>query len=258
MKIHTTAIVDSHAEIGDDVEIGPFTIIENDVQIAAECKIGSHALIASGTRLGKGCLIHHGAVLGTLPQDLKFRGEKTTLEIGDYTTIREYATLNRGTTDHWKTVIGNNCLLMAYSHVAHDCVIGNNVIIANSVNMAGHVTIEEFVGIGGLVPIHQFVKIGRHSFIAGGCKVPKDIPPYILALGEPIRYGGLNVIGLRRRGFNPEILNLIKKAYRFIFQSKLLLSEALRKIEEELQPVAEIQHIITFFRSCERGVIRKT
>jgi len=147
---------------------------------------------------------------------------------------------------------------MAYTHVAHDCVIGDNVILANCVNMAGHVTVEEFVGIGGLVPIHQFVKIGRYSFIAGGCKVPKDIPPYILALGEPIRYGGLNVIGLRRRGFSPEVLNLIKKAYRFIFQSKLLLNEALLKIENELQPIAEIQNILTFFRSCERGVIRKT
>jgi UDP-N-acetylglucosamine acyltransferase len=258
MKVHSTAIVDSKAEIGNDVEIGPFTVVEDDVKISDGCKIGSQVMIAAGTRLGKECLIHHGAVLGTRPQDLKFKGEKTTLEIGDHTTIREYATLNRGTTDHWKTVVGSNCLLMAYAHVAHDCVIGDNVILANCVNMAGHVTVEEFVSIGGLVPIHQFVKIGRHSFIAGGCKVPKDIPPYILALGEPIRYGGLNVIGLRRRGFSPEVLSLIKKAYRFIFQSKLLLNEALQKIESELQPIAEIQNILTFFRSCERGVIRKT
>jgi len=258
MKIHSTAIVSPGSEIGNNVEIGPFTIVEEDVQIADGCKVSSHALLAAGTRLGKECIIHHGAVLGTLPQDLKFKGEKTTLEIGEKTTVREYATLNRGTTDHWKTVIGNNCLLMAYSHVAHDCTIGNNVVIANSVNMAGHVTVEDFVGIGGLVPIHQFVKIGQHSFIAGGCKVPKDIPPYVLALGEPIRYGGLNIIGLRRRGFPSPVITLIKKAYRFIFQSKLLLQESLKKIEDELEPIAEIQHILTFFRSCERGVIRKT
>jgi UDP-N-acetylglucosamine acyltransferase len=258
MKIHSSAIINPGSEIGDNVEIGPFTIVEEDVVIAEGCRIGSHALISSGTRLGKECIIHHGAVLGTLPQDLKFKEEKTTLEIGERTTVREYATLNRGTTDHWKTVIGSNCLLMAYSHVAHDCTIGDNVVIANSVNMAGHVTIEDFVGIGGLVPIHQFVKIGRHAFIAGACKVPKDIPPYILALGEPIRYGGLNIIGLRRRGFTPPVLTLIKKAYRFVFQSKLLLQEALKKIEDELEPIQEIQHILTFFRSCERGVIRKT
>lgn len=257
MSIHSSAIINPGAEITGQVEIGPFTIVEEDVQIAADCRIGSNVLIAAGTRLGKGCTVHHGAVLGTRPQDLKFKGEKTTLEIGENTTIREFATLNRGTTDHWKTVIGSNCLLMAYSHVAHDCNIGNNVIIANSVNMAGHVTVEEFVGIGGLVPIHQFVKIGRHSFIGGGCKVPKDIPPYILALGEPIRYGGLNVTGLRRRGFTPEVLSLIKKAYRLIFQSKLLLQEAIQKIQDELKPIAEIQNIINFFNSSERGVIRK-
>ena len=258
MSFHSSAIINPGAEIADDVEIGPFTVVEDDVRIAAGCKIGSHVLLAAGTRLGKGCIIHHGAVLGTNPQDLKFKGEKTTLEIGENTTVREYATLNRGTTDHWKTVIGSNCLLMAYSHVAHDCIIGNNTIIANSVNMAGHVSVGDFVGIGGLVPIHQFVKIGSHCFIAGGCKVPKDIPPYILALGEPIRYGGLNVIGLRRRGFTPETMQQIKKAYRFLFQSKLLLKEALQKIEDELPPGPEIQYILSFIKSCERGVIRKT
>ncbi len=165
--IHATAIVSVNARVEDNVEIGPFTIIEDDVNIGSGTKVGSNVLIASGTRIGSDCNIFNGAVLGTVPQDLKFGGEKTTLEIGNNTTIREFATLNRGTTDHMKTVIGDNCLLMAYSHVAHDCVLGNNVILANSVNMAGHVTIEDYVGVGGLTPIHQFVKIGKHTFIGG-------------------------------------------------------------------------------------------
>jgi len=256
MSIHQTAIIDSGAEFGKNVSVGPYTIIENDVVIADDAQIASHVLIASGTRIGSGTKVHHGAVLGTLPQDLKFKDEKTTLEIGKNTTIREFATLNRGTSDHWKTIVGDNCLLMAYSHVAHDCTIGNNVIIANSVNMAGHVTIEDFVGIGGLCPIHQFVRIGTHSFIGGGYRVPKDIPPYILAMGEPIRYGGLNSVGLTRRGFSADILEMIKKAYRIIYRSNLLLKDALDKIEKEMNHSHDVMYLVNFFRNSERGVIR--
>ena len=255
-EIHKTAIVEASAELADDVSVGPYTIIEGDVRIDAGTQIGPHVLLASGTRIGKNCRVSNGAVLGTQPQDLKFAGEKTTLEIGDNTTIREFATVNRGTTDHWKTVIGENCLLMAYSHVAHDCTIGNNVILANVVNLAGHVTIDDFVGVGGVTPIHQFVHIGRHAFIGGGFRVPKDIPPFILAMGEPLRFGGLNSVGLKRRGFSDDLLAKIKKAYRIIYNSKLLLVDALKKVEDEIEPVEEITYLVSFFRDSERGVIR--
>lgn len=255
MKIHKTALVDSKAELGKDVAIGPFTVVEEDVIIDEGTKIASNVLIASGARIGKKCSIHHGAVLSTLPQDLKFGGEKTTLEIGDETTIREYATLNRGTVDKWKTVVGNNCLLMAYSHIAHDCQLGNNVIIANSVNMAGHIIIEDFVGVGGITPIHQFVRIGKHSFIGGGFRVPKDVPPFILAIGEPLRYGGLNSVGLKRRGFQQNALSALKKAFKILFRSNLNVTNALKKIEDEVEPFEEVKYLISFIRESERGII---
>lgn len=255
-EIHKTAIIHPNAEIADDVQIGPFTIVEDDVKIGAGSQIASNVLLATGTRIGERCRIFNGAVLGTVPQDLKFGGEKTTLEIGNGTTIREFATLNRGTTDHWKTVVGENCLLMSYSHVAHDCQVGNNVILSNSVNMAGHVTIDDFVGVGGLTPIHQFVRIGKYSFIGGGIRVPKDVPPYILAVDDPARFGGLNVVGLRRRGFSEERIASIKKAYRFIYRSKLLLNDALKKVENELEPSEDLKYLVSFFRESERGVLR--
>jgi UDP-N-acetylglucosamine acyltransferase len=256
MEIHKTALVSSKAEIGNNVIIGPFAIIEDEVQIDDGSVIGSNVLIADGTKIGKNCKIFHGAVLGTVPQDLKFGGEKTTLEIGDNTTIREFVTMNRGTTDHWKTIVGSHCLFMAYSHVAHDCAIGNNVVIANSVNMAGHVTIEDFAGIGGICPIHQFVRIGKHTFIGGGYRIPKDVPPYILAMGEPLRYGGLNRIGLLRRGFTEETLRIIKNTYKIIYTSNLIVKEALKKVEDKIEPINEVKEILKFFRGSERGVIR--
>lgn len=256
MQIHSTAIVNAKAELGKNVCVGPYAIIEENVMIGDDCTIAANALIAAGTRLANNCKIHYGAVLGTIPQDLKFKDEKTTLEIGEQSTIREYATLNRGTTDHWRTIIGNNCLLMAYSHVAHDCSIGNNVIIANSVNIAGHVIIEDYVGVGGVVPIHQFVRIGKHSFVGGGYRVPKDVPPFILAMGEPLRYGGLNLVGLRRRGFEENTLSIIKKAFKIIYRTNLNLTDALTKIENELEQVNDLKYLVSFFRNSERGVIR--
>jgi UDP-N-acetylglucosamine acyltransferase len=256
MKIHKTAIVSPEAKIGNNVEIGPYSIIEDDVIIQDNTKILSNVLIASGTRIDKNCKIFHGAVLGTIPQDLKFAGEKTTLEIGSDTVIREYATLNRGTVDRRKTVIGSNCFIMAYAHIAHDCMIGNNVIIANAVNMAGHITIEDYVGIGGMVPIHQFVKIGTQTFIGGGYRVPKDVPPYILAAGEPLRYAGLNSVGLNRRGIRKDVQSALKKAYRYIYRSNLNLNEALDKIEQEIDPFDEIKHLVSFIKHSERGIIR--
>jgi UDP-N-acetylglucosamine acyltransferase len=256
MQIHSSAIINSKAEIGKNVSIGPYTIVEEDVLIADDCKIASNVILAAGTRLGNKCEVHHGAVLGTVPQDLKFKGEKTSLEIGEGTVIREYATLNRGTTDHWRTIVGKNCLLMTYSHIAHDCFIGNNVIISNSVNMAGHVVIEDYVGVGGITPIHQFVRIGKHSFIGGGYRVPKDVPPFILAMGEPLRFGGLNVVGLKRRGYDEKTLSLIKKAFKIIYRSKFNVADALNKIENDLELIEEIKYLVAFFRDSERGVIR--
>ena len=256
MDIHKTAIISSKSEIGNDVTIGPFTVIEDDVIIADGCEISSSVLIASGTRIGKNCKVFHSAVLGTVPQDLKFGGEKTTLEIGDNTTIREFATLNRGTEDRWKSIVGNNCLIMAYAHIAHDCHLSNNVIIANSVNMAGHVSIEDFVGIGGLCGVHQFVRIGKHAFIGGCSKVSKDVPPFVLAMGEPFRYAGLNRVGMTRGGFTEDTLNEIKNTYRIIFQSKHTVKDAIKKVEDEIEPISEVQDILKFIKDSERGIIR--
>jgi UDP-N-acetylglucosamine acyltransferase len=256
MNIHETALVHAKAELGKNVEIGPFTIIEDDVSIGEGTIIAAHVRIASGTRVGNACNIFQGAVLGSIPQDLKFAGEATTLEIGHNTTIREYATLNRGTSDRWKTVVGNDCLLMAYSHIAHDCILGDSVVIANSVNMAGHVIIEDYVGVGGITPIHQFVRIGKHSFIGGGYRVPKDVPPFILAMGEPLQYAGLNLVGLKRRGFKSKTLTALKAAYKIIYRHNLNLEDALNKIEQEIEQFEEVKYLVSFFRNSERGVIR--
>ena len=255
-KIHPTAIVDSKAELAENVEIGPFSVIENDVMIDDGTKIQSHSLIASGTRLGKNIFIGKGAVLGTQPQDLKFKNEKTYLEVGDSTVIREFATLNRGTSFSYKTVVGRNCFLMAYVHVAHDCIIGNNVIISNGVNMGGHVIIEDNVSIGGLSAIHQFVKLGQHCFVGGGLKITKDIPPYILAMGEPLQYGGTNYVGLSRRGFSEDVILEIKRAYKLIYKSEFTVSEAIKEIEEKLKPLPEIKIIVEFVKKSERGIVR--
>jgi len=187
---------------------------------------------------------------------LKYQGEETKLIIGDNTTIREYASVNRGTLHSGKTVVGENCLIMAYVHIAHDCRIRDNVILANAVNMAGHVEIDEFACVGGIVPIHQFVKIGKHSFIGGGFRVPQDVPPYILAASEPLTYKGLNSIGLRRRGFSSATLGNLKKAYKFIYRSHLNLNQAINKIENECEKSVEIDEVISFIKNSERGIIR--
>lgn len=256
INIHPTAIVDAGAEIGDDVSIGPYTVIQDDVTIGEGCQIGSHVLIHAGTRIGKKCRVFKGAVLGTDPQDLKYAGEKTTLEIGDDATVREFCTINRGSAHRFKTVIGSKALLMAYVHVAHDCIIGDQVILANAVNMAGHVTIEPFVSVGGMTPIHQFVRIGKHAFIGGGLRVPKDVPPYILAAGEPLTFAGINHVGLSRRGFAAEVMLQLRRAYKLIYRSRLNVSQAIEKIETTMELIPEIQEIIDFIRASERGIIK--
>jgi UDP-N-acetylglucosamine acyltransferase len=255
-NVHPTAILGKNACLGEDVFIGPFTIIEDGVKIGDNTSVSSHVRISKGTTIGQKCSIYQGAVIGTQPQDLKFGGEESFVTIGNNTTIREYATINRATSDSYYTKVGDNCLLMAYSHIAHDCHLGNNVILANSVNLAGHVIIEDHVGIGGLTPVHQFTHIGTHCFIGGGLRVNKDVPPYIRAMGEPIQFGGLNVIGLKRRGFSEDTLTQLKNAFRLIYRENLLLEEAIQKLVDQPNNCPEVLHLINFLQKSERGIVR--
>lgn len=255
MNIHPTAIIHPEARIADNVTIGPYSVISEDVQIDEGTWIGNHVSILPGSRIGKDCRIYHSTSIGEIPQDLKFKGEKTTLEIGERTVIREFVTLNRGTEARGRTFIGSDCLIMAYAHVAHDCLIGHHVILANADNLAGHVTIQDYAILGGMVPVHQFVTIGQHSFIGGGYRVTKDIPPYILASGDPMRYAGLNSIGLRRRGFSEETISKIKKTYRTIYRRGLNVSQALAELEKSDNLIPEVKNIINFIRKSERGII---
>ena len=252
--IHPTAIVDPSAEIAEDASVGPFTVIGPRVRIGAGTRVGPHVFIERNTTIGANCSIHNGAVLGSDPQDLKFGGEEVFLEIGDHTTIREYATLNRGTAAHGKTVIGSHCLLMSYSHVAHDCVLGDHVIISNAVQMGGHVTIGEWAIVGGVTAIHQFVRIGQHAFVGGAARVQKDVPPYVKAAGAPLALYGLNSVGLQRRGFSEEVRANLKRAYRLLFASSYNVSQALEKARAELTPSPEVDAFLAFIEESDRGV----
>lgn len=254
-SIHPTALVDKKARLGDNVSVGAFSIVEADVEIDDNSQIASHVLVAEGARIGKNCKIHKGAVVATWPQDLKFAGEPSIFIIGDNTIIREFCTLNRGTSALGKSQIGSDCLLMAYVHVAHDCIIGDHAILANGVQLGGHVEIGEWAIIGGMTPVHQFCKVGQHCMIGGAYRAVQDVPPYIMATGEPLRYAGLNSIGLKRRGFSSETLSVLKKTYRLLFRSKLNLTQALERIENELEPIPEVKNVIDFIRSSERGLI---
>lgn len=256
MSIHPTAIVHDGALLGQDVEIGPHSIIGPEVTLGDGVRIANGVVIQKNTVVGRGCRIFTGAVLGTEPQDLKFRGEKTWLEIGENTTIREYATINLGTAESGRTVIGNHALLMTYSHVAHDCIIGDHVILANAVNIAGHVEIHDHAYVGGVVPIHQFVKIGCHAMIGGGFRVTQDVCPYMRVAGYPLKVIGVNSIGLERRGVSRETIAILKKAYKLLFRSKLNISQAVEKISSELPRTDEIETILRFIDRSERGLIR--
>lgn len=256
ITIHPTAIVSPKAVLADGVTVDPYAIIEDDVTIGEGTWIGPHTQIANGARIGKQCKIHNGAVVSTPPQDLSYKGEPTTFEMGDNTTIREFCTLNRGTIkQHGKSTVGNNCLLMAYTHVAHDCIVGNNVIIANSVQMAGHVTIHDFAIIGGLSAIHQFVHIGAHTMLGGHFRYPKDVPPYIIAGGWPVSFERLNIIGLRRRGFTPQALEALNDAYRILYLSNLNVSQGVERIRAEMTITPEVQNLIDFIAASKRGII---
>jgi UDP-N-acetylglucosamine acyltransferase len=246
--------VDESAEIGADVSVGPFSIIGPGVSIGSGARIGPHVLIERDTSVGSDCVIHNGAVLGTDPQDLKYGGEPTRLLVGDRTVIREYATLNRGTSALGYTEVGSDCLLMAYTHVAHDCQVGNHVILSNAVNMGGHVNIGDWAIVGGVTPIHQFVRIGQHAFVGGASRVSKDIPPYVKAAGSPVQLYGLNGVGLQRRGFSEEVRRELKRAYRLFFASSYNTSQALARARDELRSLPEIDVFLEFFEASERGV----
>lgn len=255
-NIHPSAIVSPKAELADDVTVGPFTIIEDDVVVGKGTRIASSAVIASGARLGENVTIAVGAVIGTQPQDLKFKGEKTVANIGDNTTIREYATVNRGTAESGHTSVGKNCLLMAYSHCGHDCHLGNNVIMGNCATLAGHVEIHDFAILSGVLPVHQFVKIGTHSIIGGGFRVPQDICPYALVAGYPLKVSGINKIGLQRRGFAPETIKAIKQAFKLLFFSGLNTTQAVAAINDGLEIIPEIQTILDFIAASNRGLTK--
>jgi len=254
-NIHPTAIINKKAQIGNKVIIGAFSIVEGNVIIKEGTEIGSHVHIFDGARIGKNCKIHKGAVVSSIPQDLKFGGEETFFEIGDNTTIREFCTLNRGTKAHGKSVVGSNCLLMAYVHVAHDCIIGEHVIMANCVQLGGHVEVEEYVIIGGMSPVHQFCHIGRHSMIGGHFRAVQDVPPYITASGEPLKYAGINSIGLRRRGFKPNVLSTLKKTYNLLYRSNLNVSQAVERIKSEIELIPEVNNVLEFIEKSNRGLI---
>ncbi|HET7116456.1 MAG TPA: acyl-ACP--UDP-N-acetylglucosamine O-acyltransferase [Hanamia sp.] len=254
--ISPLAHIHPNAQIGKNVCIDPFVVIEDDVSIGDGTHIMSHAVILKKVIIGKMCNIFPGAVVGAIPQDLKFDGEETTVEIGDNTTIRECVTVNRGTKDKWKTVVGNNCLLMAYSHIAHDCCLGNHVIIANSVQLAGHVEIGDHAIIGGMAAAIQFSKIGAHTYIAGGTEVIKDVPPYIKAGRTPLSYVGVNSVGLQRRGFSSEKINGISEIYRNIYLRGFNITQATQFIEKELPASEEKTEILKFIKDSKRGILK--
>ena len=250
------AYIHPAAKIAPSVVIDPFVTIDQNVEIGEGTRIGSNVTILEGARIGKNCNIFPGAVIGAIPQDLKFRGEETTAIIGDNTTIRECVTVNRGTAAKGKTIVGNNCLIMAYSHVAHDCIVGDNVIISNASQLAGEVVVDNFAVIGGGSLIHQFCHIGQHVMLQGGALVNKDIPPYVKAAREPIAYAGVNSIGLRRRNFSNDTIREIQDIYRYLYLSSMNVSDAIERIEAELPATKERDEIILFIKNSKRGIIR--
>jgi UDP-N-acetylglucosamine acyltransferase len=255
--IHHLANIHSDAKIGKNVNIDAFTSVSKNVEIGDSTWVGSNVTIMEGARIGKNCRIFPGAVISAIPQDLKFAGEITIAEIGDNTTIREFVTLNRGTKASYKTSVGNNCLIMAYVHIAHDCVIKDNCILANGVTLGGHVFIDKWAVIGGLSAIHQFVKVGCHTIISGGSLVLKDVPPYIKAGREPLSFDGINSTGLKRRNFSPEQVEQIHEIYRALYLKNLNVSQALQYIESNI-PLSQYKtEVVEFIKNSDRGIIKK-
>jgi UDP-N-acetylglucosamine acyltransferase len=254
-RIHPTALVDASAEIGADVEIGPFAIVGENCRIGDGCVIAARATLERNVILGDGVKVGIGTVLGGDPQDLKFKGELTTVEIGDGTTIREYTTINRGTTQSYKTTVGKGCFIMSYVHLAHDCHIGDGVILVNSVQLAGHVSVGDKAIIAGQSAAHQFVKIGQYSFVGGCSRISQDVPPYIKAVGNPIKLYGLNSVGLQRNNFPEDVVRELKRAYRLFFRSELNVSQAKERAAAELKPFPEVQELLRFVEESGRGVV---
>lgn len=253
--IHPTAVVSGAADLAEDVEVGPYAVIGAGVRIGSGTIVGPHAVLEGLTTIGVGCTIGAGAVLGAEPQDRKYAGEETILEVGDETVIREYATLHRGTAARGGTRVGKRCFLMAYVHVAHDCSIGDDVTIANAVQLAGHVDVQSHAQVGGLTPIHQFVRIGTHAFVGGGSRVPQDVPPYCRAAGNPLRLYGINTVGLERAGFSSHTRLALKHAYRLLFNSKLRQRDAVDRLQREESPVPEVRRLVEFVATSQRGVL---
>ncbi len=248
--------IDPSARIAKNVVVEPFTTIENNVTIGEGTWIGSNVTVMSGARIGKNCSIFPGSVISAVPQDMKFNGEETLVFIGDNTIIRECVTVNRGTTDRNKTVIGKNCLIMAYCHIAHDCIVGDNSIFSNNSTLAGHVTVGSYVILAGMVAVHQFCSIGNHAFIAGGSLVRKDIPPYVKAAREPVSYVGINSVGLRRRGFDNKVIMEIQSIYRTLYQKKYNNTQAVHIMEAEMEATKERDEIILFIKNSQRGIMK--
>ncbi|MHB1921481.1 MAG: acyl-ACP--UDP-N-acetylglucosamine O-acyltransferase [Chitinophagaceae bacterium] len=254
---HQLTYIHPNSKLGANIKIDPFSVIHDNVEIGDNTWIGSNVTIMSGARIGKNCRVFPGAVIAAIPQDLKFDGEDSTVIIGDRTTIREFVTVHRGTRDRGTTQVGNDCLIMAYSHIAHDCVIGNHCILSNCAQVAGHAVIGEYAIVGGMSGVHQFVKIGAHAFIAGGSVVFKDIPPFVKAAGNPVNYSGINSEGLKRRGFSHEKINQILNIYRFIYVKGNNTTQALEIIEKELPQTPERDQVIQFIRESGRGIIKR-
>lgn len=254
--IQPLACIDPGATVAKNVVIEPFATIQADVEVGAGTWIGSNATIMAGARIGKNCNIFPGAVISAIPQDLKFNGEKTTVEIGDHTTIRECVTINRGTLRRLKTKIGKNTLIMAYSHIAHDCIVGDHCVFSNNSTLAGHITVGDYVILAGMTAVHQFCTIGRHAFVTGGSLVRKDVPPYVKAAREPLSYVGINSIGLRRRGFTAEKIREIQNIYRVLYQKNYNTSQAVDIIEAEMEATSERDEILMFIKDSKRGVMK--
>ncbi|MBK8945559.1 MAG: acyl-ACP--UDP-N-acetylglucosamine O-acyltransferase [Ignavibacteriae bacterium] len=257
IKIHQTAIVSPNAKIGNGTIIGPYSVVEENVIIGENCIIGQHVGIYEGARIGNRVKIYQGASVSNHPQDLKFANEESVFEIGDDTVVREFATLHRGTKESKISKVGKNCLLMAYSHVAHDCIVGNNCILANSVQLGGHVELGDWVILGGGSLVHQFGKVGQHVMIGGGYRVVVDVPPYVLAAGDPLKFEGLNTIGLRRRGFTNDEISRLKNLYSIIFMQDFNLTQAKEKIVNKFPNDKLAESILTFLANSKRGIIKK-
>lgn len=255
MSIHPTAIVEPGAKIGERCSIGPYSCIGEHVSLGEDTQIASFVFIDGWTEIGSGCQIFSHAVLGTPPQHLKYRGEETYLKVGCSTIIREFVTINRATAERGgRTVIGDHSFIMAYSHIAHDCVLGNHIIMANGTSLAGHVLIEDYANLGAFVGIHQFVKIGCYTMVGAFSGIGQDVPPYMMVSGIRAKPYGINVVGLRRHNFSPETLKALKQAYRILFDSELNTSQALEKIEAEIESLPEIKHLVEFIRASKRGI----